>query len=68
MAMSPRINLADPTFEPTDEDLAGLMRASFAGLAQAREQSLREMRRRIELLELEAIARFDARARTPSAR
>jgi hypothetical protein len=37
------VNLADPEFEPTDEQLAGLMHRAFAGIAEAREQSLREL-------------------------
>lgn len=46
-------NLADPAYEPTDEELAQLMRASFAGLAAAREESLRAMRARIAALTAE---------------
>ena len=61
--MARRINLADPAFEPSDEELAGLMRAAFAGLAASREQSLREMRARIADLQQEARTRFEARQR-----
>lgn len=52
---SPR-NLADPTYEPTDEELAGLMRAAFSGIRDAHEASLREMRARIERLQREVRA------------
>lgn len=36
--------LADPTFEPTDEDLIGLSKRAFAHLGEAREASLRKLR------------------------
>ena len=61
--MAARINLADPAYEPTDEDLARLMREAFAGLADAREESLRAMRARIAVLQKAAIAQFEARRR-----
>lgn len=40
-------NFADPTYEPTDEDLAALVHEAFAGIGAAREESLRAMRARI---------------------
>lgn len=46
-------NLADPAYEPTDEELARLMQTSFAGLDDAREESLRVMRARIAALTAE---------------
>jgi hypothetical protein len=58
--MSARTNLADPDYEPSDDDLARLMHDAFAGLRDAREESLREMRARIERLQVEARARFAA--------
>lgn len=58
--MIARGNLADPTYEPSDEDLAGLMHDAFSGLGRAREESLTAMRARIERLQAEARARFDA--------
>jgi hypothetical protein len=58
--MSARTNLADPDYEPSDDDLARLMHDAFAGLRDAREESLREMRVRIERLQVEARARFAA--------
>ena len=48
-------NLADPDYEPTDEDLAELMRSAFAGLKEAREESLREMRARIARMSEEVL-------------
>jgi hypothetical protein len=45
--MNTAINLADPTVEPTDEQLAGLMQRALAGLAEARAQSLRTLQAEI---------------------
>jgi hypothetical protein len=50
-------NFADPDYEPTDKDLRELMREAFAGLREAREQSLREMRARIAVAQAEARTR-----------
>jgi hypothetical protein len=61
--MDARGNLADPAYEPTDDDLAGLMHAAFAHVAEAHEDSLRSMRARIERLQAEARLRFDATRR-----
>lgn len=61
--MIARGNLADPTYEPLDEDLAQLMHDAFSGLGRAREESLTAMRARIERLQAEARARFDASRR-----
>jgi len=61
-------NLADPAYEPSDEELARLMRTSFAGLRRAREESLREMRERIVALQAVARARFEARGQAPRGR
>lgn len=63
--MIARGNLADPAYEPSDDDLARLMRDAFSGLGRAREESLTEMRARIERLQAEARARFDAVRRAP---
>jgi len=64
--MGDRINLADPAYEPSDDDLARLMREAFTGLHDAREDSLRAMRARIEGLRVDALARFAAyRAANP---
>jgi len=41
--MNTPINLADPSVEPSDEELSGLMQRAFAGIAEAREQSLRQL-------------------------
>lgn len=46
---SDRINLADPDFEPTDEQLQELSRRAFAGIREERARSLAEMHERIAL-------------------
>lgn len=53
-------NLADPDYEPTDEDLERLMRDAFAGIREAREESLRQMRERIARLSAEVLERLHA--------
>lgn len=60
--MSSRRNLADPTYEPSDEDLGELMAAAFGPLEQERERSLREMRDRIARMQREVRARFASRS------
>jgi len=37
-------NLADPAFEPTDEDLIGLSKRAFAHVREEHEDSLRRLR------------------------
>lgn len=59
--MSARGNLADPAYEPSDEDLAGLMHDAFEGVREAREESLRTMRDRAAPA---GGARFEAARRT----
>jgi hypothetical protein len=51
-------NLADPDYEPSDEDIAGLMRSAFQGLKEAREKSLVERRDRIKLRQTEIQSQF----------
>ena len=58
--MNARGNLADPAYEPSDGDLAGLMHDAFEGLADARDWSPSAMRSRVQRLEAEARARFEA--------
>ena len=66
--MADHINFADPAYEPSDEDFARLMRESFAGLREAREESLREMRARILVLQSVAREQFEARAKATRGR
>lgn len=58
--MAVRRNLADPAYEPSDDELIGLMHDAFGGLKEAREASLLEMRERIVPVEQEARARLAA--------
>jgi hypothetical protein len=62
--MGARGNLADPAYEPSDADLARLMHDAFEHIRDAREESLLTMRARIERLQAEARARFEATPRT----
>ena len=68
LGMAATVNLADPAYEPSDDDFARLMRSSFEGLRRAREESLREMRERILALQSAARAAFAARAPAPRGR
>ncbi len=46
--MSNRVNLADPDFEPTDEQLIDLSKRAFANVARDHEVSLRRLYLEIE--------------------
>jgi len=60
--MSPRRpNFADPDYEPTDEDLLELTQEAFAGLAEERARSLREMNERIARAQREALRDLELR-------
>lgn len=50
-----KINLADPDFEPSDEQLQELMRRAFAHLTEEDELRLRLMRERIALGRVELL-------------
>jgi hypothetical protein len=56
--MEPRPNLADPDFEPTDEQLAELMRRAFADVPAKKEASLRQLRARIAKAREESLQRL----------
>jgi hypothetical protein len=58
--MSERINLADPDFEPTDEQLEGLMKRAFADVGARHREAMERMRARIASLREEAIRDLDA--------
>jgi len=58
MSMSAPINLADPSFEPTDEQLAGLMTRAFAGVRGAHERTMANLRAEIAAARVEAVARL----------
>jgi hypothetical protein len=42
-----RINLADPSFEPTDDDLTELSQRAFSAVAAQNAEMLRKLRERI---------------------
>ena len=53
--------LADPAFEPTDDDLIGLSKRAFAHVPRAREESLRKMRDQIAAARKSALDRLKTR-------
>jgi hypothetical protein len=53
--------LADPAFEPTDEDLIGLSKRAFAHVRDAREESLRRLRAEIAVAHHAALERLRAK-------
>lgn len=59
--MTDVINLADPEFEPTDAQLIGLSTRAFAGVREAHEQQLRELRAKIEAARTAALAALAVR-------
>jgi hypothetical protein len=64
--MSGPINLADPSFEPTDEPLQELSRRAFAGLAEASARTLARLRVQIAAAREEALRELEQRGE-PSA-
>jgi hypothetical protein len=48
--MGDAINLADPDFEPTDEQLIGLSKRAFAGVAARHEAALARLRAEIKVM------------------
>ena len=59
--MSDVINLADPEFEPTDAQLIGLSTRAFAGVRQAHERQLAELRAQVAAARTAALAALAAR-------
>jgi hypothetical protein len=55
------INLADPAFEPTDEQLVGLSTRAFAGVRAAHERSMARLRAEIAVARDEALKSLDRR-------
>jgi hypothetical protein len=53
--METRINLADPNFEPTDEQLRQLSKSAFADVAQQNRRNLESMRQRIKAARVELL-------------
>jgi hypothetical protein len=54
--MSHDVNLADPSFEPTDDDLRQLSREAFADVSAQRREALARLRREVTALRAEALA------------
>ena len=57
-----RIDLADPAFEPTDEELIGLSRRAFAGVRERHEAALARIRAQIAEATEQSLRALDARA------
>ena len=55
------INLSNPEFEPTDEQLRQLSTDAFAGLHSANEQRLRQLRSKVLEARVEAFKAFRLR-------
>ena len=53
--------LADPAFEPTDDDLIGLSKRAFAHVPAEREASLRKIREEIAAARKSALERLHVR-------
>lgn len=54
-------NFGDPSFEPTDEELAELMREAFADVPARSAAALSRIREEIEELRVQAMARLEQR-------
>jgi hypothetical protein len=66
--MSDAINLADPDFEPTDEQLIGLSVRAFAGVRAAHEAAMARLRAEIAVAREETLRAFAGRRkRSPDA-
>jgi hypothetical protein len=57
--MSAAVNLSDPDFEPSDDDLIGISTRAFAGIRAANAELLRKLRAQIEVERERAIRRLD---------
>jgi hypothetical protein len=51
-------NLADPDFEPTDEQLQELVRRAFAGVSEANARALKALHERIAVEGAEALRKW----------
>ncbi|MCL2450376.1 MAG: hypothetical protein FWD17_15625 [Polyangiaceae bacterium] len=58
--MGDAINLADPDFEPTDEQLMELSKRAFAGVKERREVALARMRAEIAARSAEVLRQLEA--------
>jgi hypothetical protein len=55
-------NLADPDYEPTDEELHELVHSAFAGVAERNQEALRSVHAQIAAMRAELVRQFAARA------
>ena len=60
-------NLADPDYEPTDEELRELVHSAFAGVAERNQEALRLVHTQIAALRADLMLRFAARSDVESA-
>jgi hypothetical protein len=60
--MGDAINLADPEFEPTDEQLIGLSKRAFEGVAARHEAVLARLRAEIRAMSAQVIKDLRMRA------
>jgi hypothetical protein len=60
-AMADSVNLADPDVEPTDEQLAELMKRAFADVRAKHEAALSRLHAEIAVARTEVLARLEAR-------
>lgn len=51
-------NLADPDFEPSDDDLMGLSKRAFSGVREQRERALDKLRAEIDTARAEILRQF----------
>ena len=56
-----RIDLSDPGFEPTDEELVGLAHRAFAGVKERHEAALARIRAEIATVTQRSLLAIDAR-------
>ena len=61
--MAQKIDLADPDFEPTDEQLVELSKRAFADVPAENQKALDEVRSRIEKLRAEVRTKFPGKLR-----
>lgn len=66
--MANAINLADPEFEPSDEQLRDLSTRAFAGVREAHELALQKLRTDITAARGDALRSLDARIASAQAR
>ena len=55
------IDLSDPSFEPSDEQLTELSKRAFAEVARGQERAQRELRARIAAARQKALEEFEKR-------